>query len=171
MCHMMRFFIASLSFCLGMFTTSLTTSSGASEVRDRQFESTVSATPARFCKPFDFHWLELENEQYTSSIRHIEVFMDEKAFSEANLRALFEYLSKANPQPEGLTVVVHTDWSQFQNPSPNCSGWGMSESSEVPRYDHLQAIYWRRPGREYFRYSPDVNVDQTRFKKVVIRKE
>src|SRR5436190_5582043 len=64
------------------------------------------------CVRFDFRWLELENVLYSEKIRHIEVFMDERAFSEENLRSLFDYISKKNPNPTGLTVQVHTNWAQ-----------------------------------------------------------
>jgi len=151
-----------------MFTAGILPSGGAKEVGNELSKSAVPSGPTQFCKHFQFHWLELRNEKYSESIRHIEVFMDADAFSESNLKELFDYLSKTNPDPVGLIVVVYTDWSQFQTPSPNCPGFGCGEcNSEPPRYDHQEATYWRRPEREYFRYSVKPNSPDS--KTVIIR--
>jgi len=170
--HMSRSIVAVLTFCLGMVAANVTINSGAQEIHNESPITTVSKPAAQFCQHFDFHWLELENERYSDKIRQIEIFMDEKAFSESNLKELFEYLSKSNPEPVGLIVVVHTDWSQFGIANPNCDGTGCGECNfDLPRHDHLQATYWRRPEGEYFRYSPKVNVDDSEFKEVVIKRK
>lgn len=169
----MRLLTIFLSFSLGIFYAwafARLSSDSTHNVMAQSQPETKASSPTKFCKQFKFHWLELENEKYSEAIRHIEVFMDEKAFSEANLRELFDFLSKSNPDPEGLTIVVHTDWSQFSEPSPNCPGTGCGEcSSKVDPYDHLQAIYWRRPNREYFKYSPKLGVANSEFTTVVIK--
>ena len=42
----------------------------------------------------DFHYLELDKYSYeTSTLKHIEIFIDEKAFTEKNLSTLLGYLS------------------------------------------------------------------------------
>jgi len=121
------------------------------------------------CVPFDFRWLQKENVLYSEKIRHIEIFLDPKAFNEANLKKLFGYLSSANPGPEGLTILVHTDWAQLGPAAPNCLGTGISEQPADPHeYDYLQATYWRRGQREYFRYSPKAKIDQSQFITVFI---
>jgi|KBSSwiStaDraftv2_1062776.scaffolds.fasta_scaffold140966_3 hypothetical protein len=122
------------------------------------------------CVPFSFRWLETENVRYTSKIRHVEVFMDPKAFNEENMKKLFSYLSSTNTDTESLTVILHTDWAQMQPPAPNCPGTGISEQPADPHeYDYLQAIFWRRGKREYFSYSPRIHVDASEFKDVSIR--
>jgi len=121
------------------------------------------------CVRFKFHYLETENALYSPVVRHIEIFLDEKAFSEENLKTLFEYLSEKNPEPKHLTVVVHTNWAQLGFPS-DCPGIGMSNMPARPdEYDYHQAIYYRREKVEYFRYSPALKVDQSQFKMVVLR--
>ncbi|MEP6847315.1 MAG: hypothetical protein ABI999_00550 [Acidobacteriota bacterium] len=108
---------------------------------------------------------------YTSIVRHIEIFLDEKAFSETNLKKLFEYLSKQNPDPVHLTVVVKTNWAQLPMAS-DCPGYGVSEQPPDPHeYDYLQATYYRRKDQEYFRYSPAPHVDQAYFKTVEMKKK
>lgn len=122
------------------------------------------------CVRFDFRWLELSNELYSSKFRHIDVFLDPKAFSEDNLRNLFEHLSKANGEPENLTVSVYTDWAQIDPAAPNCPGTGISNMPEPPdKYDYLQATFWRRGEREYFRYSPKIKVHVSDFTQVNMR--
>jgi hypothetical protein len=167
--YMTRLGIAALAFGLGVFVAGF----AAINISKAQADRTPNLAPAtiastQFCKQFNFHWLELVNAKFSNTTRHVEVFMDEKAFSEDNLRELFEHLSKTNPDPAGLTVVVFTDWSQFTNPSVGCPGGGCGECKSEPfKFDHLQATYWRRPDREYFRYSPKINTAD--FKKVVIK--
>jgi len=131
----------------------------------------MCSEPKSVCTKFDFRWLELENVLYSEKVRHIEVFLDERAFSEENLRTLFAFLSKKNPHPQHITAVVYTNWQQLPLPSPDCPGWGMSNMPEKPdRYDYLQAIYYRREAREYFRYSPATKVHDSEFKTVLISK-
>jgi hypothetical protein len=123
------------------------------------------------CVTFKFHYLETENVLYTPVVRHIEIFLDEKAFSEENLKTLFAYISKKNPEPQHLTVIVHTNWAQLNFPS-DCPGTGTSNMPARPdEYDYLQAIYYRRAKVEYFRYSPAIKVDSSKFKQVVLRNE
>lgn len=122
------------------------------------------------CVQFNFRWLQTENVLYSEKVRHIEIFMDEKAFNEENMKTLFAYLSSVNPDPDYLIVQVHTNWAQLPATAPNCPGSGISEQPADPHeYDYLQATYWRRAEREYFKYSPQTKVDQSEFKTVIIR--
>lgn len=122
------------------------------------------------CVRFDFRWLELFNGLYSSTIRHIDIFLDPKAFREDNLKRLFEHLSKVNRDPDFLIVSVYTDWNQIDPAAPNCPGSGMSEMPAQPdEYDYLQATFWRRGEREYFRYSPKIKVHAANFTEVIIR--
>ncbi len=123
------------------------------------------------CVTFKFRYLETQNVLYSSTTRHIEIFLDEKAFSEENLITLFAYISKKNPEPQHLTVIVHTNWAQLDFPS-DCPGSGASNMPDRPdEYDYLQAIYYRRAKVEYFRYSPTIKVHSSKFKQVVLRNE
>ena len=132
-------------------------------------QTSVAQKQTKDCVKFKFHWLEIENVLYTPVVRHVEIFFDEKAFSEENLKTLFAYLSEKNPEPKHLTVVVHTNWAQLWYPS-DCPPFAISEQPDPPdKYDYLQAIYYRRKDREYFRYSPAVKVHDADFKMVVIK--
>lgn len=136
-----------------------------------QDKTSLSQNDKNDCFKFKFHYLELENVLYTSVVRHIEIFLDEKAFSEENLKTLFIYLSKKNPEPVHLTVVVHTNWAQIWYPS-DCPPVAISEQPVRPdEYDYLQATYYRRAKVEYFKYSPAIKVDASEFKQVVLRNE
>ena len=136
---------------------------------DLVFADTNIKVSAARCEKFTFRWLEIFNDLYSSKIRHIDIFLDSKAVNEANLRKLFEHLSKANPEPDHLTVSVFSDWAQLDPAAPNCPGSGASNMPEPPdKYDYLQATYWRRGERQYFRYSPKTKVPESEFKTVVI---
>jgi hypothetical protein len=130
----------------------------------------INSEPSEHCTTLDFHYLQTENVLYSPLNRHVEIFMDEKAFTEKNLHVLFEYLSKQNSEPVDLTVDVKTNWNQLQMPS-NCPGGGVSGLPPDPhRYDYLQAIYYRRKDREYFKYSPAPHIDEADFKTVILKK-
>jgi hypothetical protein len=128
------------------------------------------------CERFGFRWIEMYNYLASSKIRRAEIFMDPSAFNEANLRQLFEHLSRVNPEPSDLIVTVKTDWNQLQPSAPSCPGYGASNMPEPPdKYDYLQATYQRRhwieekSWTEYFIYSPKTKVREPEFTKVVIR--
>lgn len=123
------------------------------------------------CVTFNFHYLETQNVLYSSTIRNVEIFLDENAFSEENLKKLFVYISEKNPEPKNLIVKINTNWKQLDFPS-DCPGQGASNMPERPdKYDYLQAIYQRRARYEYFDYSPEIKVDQSKFKRVILKNE
>ena len=129
----------------------------------------VAKKQTKNCTTFRFYWLEIENVLYSPIVRHIEIFLDEKAFSEENLKTLFAYLSEKNPEPKHLTVVVHTNWKQLWFPS-DCPPTAISEQPDPPdKYDYLQATYHRRKDVEYFDYSQTVKIHAAEFKRVYIR--
>jgi hypothetical protein len=135
-------------------------------------QTPVVKTEAENCVRFKFHWLETENSLPTPVVRYIEIFLDEKAFSEENLKTLFAYLSEKNPEPTRLVVKVHTNWAQLDFPSLGCPGSGISNQPDSPdEYDYHQAIYQRSVKTEFFRYSPALKVHEANFKTVVIRGE
>src|SRR6266498_55846 len=62
----------------------------------------------------EFHYLIYKDAAYDfgrpeTAMRQIRVFMDEKAFSEENLKKLFAVLSHGYPDPDFLTVLVITN--------------------------------------------------------------
>jgi hypothetical protein len=123
------------------------------------------------CVTFDFRYLVLENELRSPTVRHIEIFLDDRAFSETNLKTLFEYLSKTNPDPKLLTIQVYSNWEQVPIPS-DCPGTGRSNMPDKPdKYDYYQAIYYRNDRNgimiETFEYNPVLK--NTEFKKVILK--
>lgn len=127
----------------------------------------VPFAPKKDCVTIDFHYLIIENEQRTSTVRHIEVFLDEKAFSEENLKTLFTYLSNKHPETKILVVVVKTNWRQLPLPS-DCPGIGRSNQPARPdEYDYHQATYYRNEKIEYFRYNPILKTED--FKEIILK--
>jgi hypothetical protein len=118
------------------------------------------------CRTMGFHYLVLENSQWTSTVRRIEVFLDEKAFSEKNLSELFGYLSDNNPEPKHLTIVVHTNWNQLPYPS-DCPPYGLTNQPSKPdEYDYHQAIFYRREiqgvVKEVYEYNPTLHTSDVK---------
>jgi hypothetical protein len=121
------------------------------------------------CLPVKFHYLIVENELYSPTMRHMEIFLDEKAFSEENLKILFEYLSVKNPKPVNLTISVKTNWAQlsliYDCPPTIVSGKPDSQD----KYDYHQAVFFRRnrtKNNKYFTYNPMLKTDD--FKTVMM---
>jgi hypothetical protein len=84
--------------------------------------------------------------------RDLRVLMDERAFSEENLKRLFAVLSKGYPEPNFLKIWVITDLEQSRQP-------GRVETSsdpDLPGFDlHHFATYFRKNESEFFRYNPN----------------
>jgi hypothetical protein len=97
----------------------------------------------------------VENYTYASgnpavSQRGMALLMQEEAFSENNLRKLFDVLSRNFPQPDDLGIIVVTTEAQVQNRPSNRP----SDSPEAPGYyDHHRAEYRRRGNDESFRFT------------------
>ena len=107
------------------------------------------------CVKMDFHYLELDDYSYeTSTLKHVEIFLDEKAFNEKNLAILLGYLSDKYSKWKYLVVVVHTNWAQLQFPS-DCPGSGISEQPADPHeFDYQQAVMYRTGENQFFNYNP-----------------
>ena len=98
-----------------------------------------------------FRYLVAHNSLFSSKSRHIEIFLDDRAFNAENLKLLFSCLSRKYPEPTNLTVIVKTHWNQFPFHRP---GEGSSEMPQAPdEYDYNQAKFFRRGETEYFEYS------------------
>lgn len=159
----------SLFVCIacGQVVTKIT----ADEPSKIPIQNSVVQKDKKDCVTFKFRYLEIENVLYTPGVRHIEIFLDEKAFSEENLKTLFEYISEKNPEPQHLTAIVHTNWTQLDFPS-DCPGSGMSNMPARPdEYDYYQATYHRRAKVEYFDYSQKLKIHSSEFKRVILRNE
>jgi|GEM_PF-3437244 len=90
--------------------------------------------------------------------RFVGVLMDEKAFSEENLRSLFPLLSKRFPDPQRLTVHVFTSLEQVRTPEESDTG-GISEGpSDFSLDNYHRALFIRDDGNELIRYSTELPV-------------
>lgn len=121
-------------------------------------KSAPEAIDKNSCLTFNFRYLILSDERMSPTTRTIEVFTDEKAFNEENLRKLFRYLSDKNPDPDPetkrLNIFVYTDWKQLGFPS-DCPPSAMSGGdSGRDAYDYHWARFYRKEGREFFVYNP-----------------
>ena len=132
---------------------------------ETQQEKNLSEPRYHTCAQFKFKFFIIDDSLYTNTSRHMRVFMDEKGFSEPNLRTLFDYISKLNPDPVGLTVSVYTNWEQFDNPLPDGCWMASSRHNHPVDYRFREATYYRRDrpkNREYFRYSAARNSSETK---------
>ena len=84
--------------------------------------------------------------------RILQVLMDEKAFSERNLRILFELIGKRFPNDD-LVVSVFTSLEDAPTPEERDEG-SISEETESRPVKHYWAVYLRHEGYDFFRYSP-----------------
>ncbi|HQU94460.1 MAG TPA: hypothetical protein PLK77_19340 [Pyrinomonadaceae bacterium] len=114
------------------------------------------------CTTWDFHYLITLDHQMSSAFRKIEVFMEPEAFSEANLKRLFRYLSDKNPVAEdsknNLLISVATDWKQLGFPS-DCPPSGSSGGRNGDPIPYHWARFYRRGGKEFFTFNPDLKAD------------
>ena len=106
-----------------------------------------------------FRYVIIENRLDTFSYmtqkhRVVEVLMDEKSFSERNLRVLFELMSRRFPHEDLLDVWVHT--SLDQAPTPEERDLGGTSGGDGPGFigRYYWAVYVRTREHENFRYSP-----------------
>jgi hypothetical protein len=118
----------------------------------------TTINPEGNCVTFQFRFLVLENLRYNSAIRHIEIFLDNNAFTEKKLTDLFRYISASNPEPMNLTVVVYTDWKQLQV-FTDCPPIAVTnQPAKADEYDYHRATFWRRQingvRKEFFEYNP-----------------
>lgn len=97
-----------------------------------------------------------DNESIGNPVRgrSVQILMDEKAFSEPNLRGLFLLLSKRFPRPVRLYVDVATNLAQLSTPEESDQGLNSNSESPIPSTDHYWAIYLRDQEIEFYRFSP-----------------
>ncbi len=119
-----------------------------------------------------FHYLVVwnensEQENPLESSREVLVFLDEKSFSEENLKILFSYLSQKYKSPNNLEIRVETDWEKIPN-NDSCEGSGISGSpNNEDRDNYYWALYVRHNKDEIFRYNPKLK--STEIKTIVLK--
>ena len=118
------------------------------------------------CVTFDFHYLITSDWQMNEKVHEIKIFMDEKAFSEENIKKLFRYLSDKTPardESENLILLVYTDWKQLGFPS-DCPPSGSSGgNSGKDAYDYYWARFYRRGDKESFNFDPVKKVGKVKY--------
>lgn len=125
-----------------------------------------------FESPFRYIIVANTREQYeflSEPRRSVMILLDEKSFSEDNLRILFGLVSKRFPEPKKLYVDVVTNLEQLSTPEEQdrFTGGVSGEPGDPDRNKYYWAVYFRNRHYEGFNYSP-VN-DKTDIKRVVIR--
>jgi hypothetical protein len=96
----------------------------------------------------------VDNVDPNNSFRAVEVLLDEKAFSEENLKKLFLQVSKRYPEPEWLKIHVYTSLEQVPTPEESEQP-AISEDYDNPYNDKYHwAFFMREDGNEQFRYNP-----------------
>ncbi len=119
------------------------------------------------CVTLNFHYLVTWDSMVTPNTQQINIFLDEKAFSEENLKTLFTYLSGKNPNSQNLIVIVKTNWQQLSLPS-DCPASGTSGGANKPdEYDYYQARFYRREENAFFTYNPTLKTSN--FKDVQLK--
>jgi hypothetical protein len=101
--------------------------------------------------------------------RSINVLLDDKSFSEANLKQLFRLLSKRFPKPAVLDVWVYSSMEVAPTPE-EVEQPGMSEArwcDESFSDKFHWALYIRTKENEFFRYNP--NPPKLEMKAVVLK--
>jgi len=128
-------------------------------------QTTLSEKKTEDCVTMKFRYLITQDYKSTPNTRHIEVFLDEKAFTEKNLKTLFNYLSDKNPEPNNspnrnnLIVIVNTDWRQLEFPT-DCPPIGISETGAgTDTYHYHFARFYRRGENAFFTYNPTLKTD------------
>ena len=113
------------------------------------------------------HNLVPKNGIRSERMRDLWIFMDERAFSEENLKSLFTTMSRKYPKPQMLNIWVETNWERVPIPS-DCEGSGTSSNADREDVDEYHwAVFLRRGKDEIFRYNPVLK--NTSIKTVVIK--
>ncbi len=121
------------------------------------------------CADINFHYLITSDAQDTSVSRSVEVFLDNAAFSEKNLKILFAHLAKRYSRTKILIITVVTNWEQLPLPA-DCRSAGISDLSTKPEnFEYHEARYFRNQETEFFTYNPVLKTED--FKKVLLRKK
>ncbi|MCW5971460.1 MAG: hypothetical protein KIT57_23375 [Blastocatellales bacterium] len=96
-----------------------------------------------------------EESDPNDDARHVDVLLDDRAFSETNLKMLFKLLSGRFPLPKVLDVRVYTNLEDVETPEER-EAFKASEGPDDPsEYKYRRAFYLRDYyGNEWFTYNP-----------------
>src|SRR5688572_4421130 len=100
------------------------------------------------CESLSLRCLILHDEQHSNIVRHVDVALETKAFSERNLRSLFALMSKTHPDAIFLVVIAKT-LDPLPARAKRESGSGTATSGDptnIETYDQYIAQYYRRDG-------------------------
>lgn len=88
--------------------------------------------------------------------RYVEVLLDDRAFSESNLKELFKLVSRRFPTPRVLHVQVYTSLEDVETPEERDAGRA-SEGPDDPSADRYHRAFYLRDadGDEWFSYNPN----------------
>jgi hypothetical protein len=101
------------------------------------------------------------------AFRYVVVLMDQKAFSEENLKELFKLVSARFPTPNRLDVQVYTNLEQVETPEEHEQG-KVAESPDNPVIDKYHwALFIRSQGNELIRYNP--NPPDRKMKTIILK--
>lgn len=108
------------------------------------------------------------NNEVDVGYRYVEVLLDERAFSEENLKQLFKLVSNRFPRPKVLHVQLYTNLEDAETPEERESGKA-SEQPDNPASDRYHSAYYLRDsdGNQWFTYNP--NSPDIKLKTVVIK--
>ncbi len=100
--------------------------------------------------------------------RYVEVLLDERAFSEENLRELFRLISKRFPQPRVLHVQVYTNLEDVETPEEREMPKASEASLDTSLDRYHQAFFLRdSEASEWFTYNP--SPPGTEMRKVLLK--
>lgn len=120
------------------------------------------------CVRTKFRYLIVQDILAWESQRHLLVFLDERAFSEENLKELFIKLSKKYSEYDELLIKVETNWERLPMPNDCLPPVGSSERSNGSDENKFhRAIFYRKGASEYFKYNPILNTSD--FKTVILK--
>jgi hypothetical protein len=104
------------------------------------------------------------DDRFNEKSRGIDVVMDRKAFSEQNLKLLYQLLAKRFPIPYDMTVFCYTDLEDIPTPeerdgpiSTPPEGPGLRTTTRVSAkmagHPHPLAVFLRNEANECIRYK------------------
>jgi len=121
---------------------------------------------AEDCVTMNFHYLITLDFKPVANTQQIEVFLDEKAFNEENLKTLFSYLSDKNTEPKdlpngsNLIIIVKTNWQQLDLPSDCLPSGSSGEKGKTDTNNYHFARFYRRGENSYFGYNATLNTSK-----------
>jgi len=119
---------------------------------------TLCGQDKRESNPPSFRYVIIENRldedaNTGEKCRVVEVLLNQRAFSENNLRLLFQLVSNRFADDQRLDVWVHTSLEQAPTPEERDAGATSEDPDESTKHFYW-AWYLRSPDDEFFRYSP-----------------